>query len=99
MISLAVKPESIQVKQIKTTQTELTLEFVDGRVLSVPLTWYPRLLHGTVHERETFELLDEGRMIHWPILDEDLTVAGILAGLKSGESQESFKKWLDSRSI
>ena len=59
MISLAVKPESIQVKQIKTTQTELTLEFVDGRVLSVPLTWYPRLLHGTVQERETFELLDE----------------------------------------
>ena len=72
---------------------------MDGRVLSVPLTWYPRLLHGTIQERETFELLDEGRMIHWPILDEDLTVAGILSGLKSGESQESLKKWLDSRSV
>jgi hypothetical protein len=59
MISLAVKSESIQVNQIKTTETDLTLEFVDGRTLSVPLTWYPRLLHGTAVERQTFELLDE----------------------------------------
>lgn len=99
MISLAIKPESIQVNQIKTTETDLTLEFVDGRTLNVPLTWYPRLLHGTVVERQTFELLDEGRMIHWLLLDEDLTVAGILAGERSGESQESLQKWLDSRAV
>ena len=99
MISLAIKPESIQIKQIKTTQTDLTLEFLDGRVLSVPLAWYPRLLHGTIHEREVFELLDDGKMIHWPLLDEDLTVVGILSGLKSGESQASLQQWLDSRAI
>ena len=99
MISLAIKPESMQVNQIKITETDLTLEFVDGRTLNVPLTWYPRLLHGNVVERQTFELLDEGRMIHWLLLDEDLTVAGILSGARSGESQESLQKWLDSRAV
>ena len=79
MISLEVKPESLQIKQLKVDQTDLTLEFLDERVLRVPLNWYPRLLHASAHEREVFELLDEGKLIHWPLVDEDLSVMGRLS--------------------
>jgi hypothetical protein len=97
MISLEVKPESLQLKQLKVNQTDLILEFLDERVLRVPLNWYPRLLYASDQEREVFELLDEGRLIHWPLVDEDLSIVGLLSGLRSAESQESLQRWLDSR--
>jgi hypothetical protein len=59
--------------------------------------WYPRLWRGTAEERNNFEFVGDGAYIHWPDLDEDLTVAGLLAGRPSGESPESLKKWLNSR--
>lgn len=75
----------------------LSVELADGRVLSVPLSWYPRLLHGTAAEREHWELIGEGDGIHWPDLDEDLSVEGLLAGRRSGETKKSFDRWLAPR--
>ena len=75
----------------------LTAELADGRSISVPLTWYPRLLHGTPEERNNWELFGEGRHIHWPDLDEDLSVEGFLAGSPSGESRASLERWLEAK--
>ncbi len=72
----------------------LVIELVDGRVITVPVTWYPRLWYGTTEERSHFEIIGDGTLIHWPDLDEDLSVTGILAGRRSGESPQSLKKWL-----
>lgn len=76
----------------------LTVELSDGRVLSVPISWYPRLSHGTDTERKNWRFIAAGRGIHWPELDEDVSVENLLSGKQSGESQASFKKWLESRS-
>ena len=75
----------------------LTAHLVDGRTISVPLEWYPRLLHGTPAERDHWLLQANGRHVHWPDLDEDLSVDGLLAGRASGESDVSFQKWLAAR--
>ena len=75
----------------------LYVELSDGRTLSVPLDWYPRLLHSSPEERKNWTLIGRGRGIHWEDLDEDISVAGLLAGRPSGESQLSFKKWLATR--
>lgn len=76
----------------------LILELEDGRVLSVPIAWYPRLVHGTEAERQNFQISGAGFGIHWPELDEDTGVAGLLLGKKSSESPESFQRWLARRS-
>jgi hypothetical protein len=75
----------------------LTVDLTDGRTISVPISWYPRLAHGTVEERNHWELLGSGVGIHWPDLDEDISVQGLLAGRHSGESQTSLQSWLDAR--
>jgi hypothetical protein len=69
----------------------------DGRTVTAPLTWYPRLLHGNARERRNWRLIGGGVGIHWPDLDEDVSVGSILAGRPSAESQASLKKWLDNR--
>lgn len=75
----------------------LTVTLGDGRTVSAPLAWYPRLRHGTMDERKDWRLTGSGRGIHWPGLDEDISVASLLAGLPSAESQASLRRWLDSR--
>jgi hypothetical protein len=79
------------------TEEALTVELADGRTLSVPLAWYPRLLHGTPEERSHWRLIGAGEGIHWPDLDEDISVESLLLGKPSGESQRSLQGWLDSR--
>ena len=76
----------------------LAVNLSDGRTISVPVAWYPRLSHGTSVERSHWRLIGNGRGIHWPDLDEDISVENLLAGQSSGESQTSFKRWLDQRS-
>jgi hypothetical protein len=85
--------------QLTVSDEALTVDLVDGRTIVVPLAWYPRLWHGTQAERNRFEFFGDGAFIHWPDLDEDLTVAGLLAGRRSGESSQSLKKWLDARRV
>jgi len=84
-------------ENIRVTADSLSVDLSDGRTLSVPLGWYPRLLHSSAEERKNWRLIGKGRGIHWEDLDEDISVAGLLAGSPSGESQASFKKWLNSR--
>ena len=79
------------------TEDSLVVDLLDGRTISVPLAWYPRLLHGTPEERNRWELIGNGEGIHWPDLDEDLSVEGLLLGRPSGESRTSFKRWLEAR--
>ena len=75
----------------------LSVELSDGRAIAVPLPWFPRLVHGTVAERADWSLIGGGQGIHWEALDEDISVEGLLAGRPSGESQTSFKRWLERR--
>lgn len=75
----------------------LTAELSDGRTISVPLDWYPRLTHATPQERENWRLIGGGEGIHWPDLDEDISVEGLIAGRPSGESQKSFQRWLEAK--
>ena len=75
----------------------LSVDLADARTISVPLTWYPRLLQGTAEERNNWRLIGRGQGINWPDLDEDISVESLLAGRKSGETQSSLKRWLKSR--
>jgi len=79
------------------SEDTLSVELADGRTIAVPLAWYPRLSHATAEERSSWRLLGGGRGIHWPEIDEDISVANLLAGEPSAESQQSLKKWLMSR--
>ncbi len=79
------------------TDDTLTVDLDDGRTISAPLSWYPRLLRAGPEERKNWRLIGKGEGIHWPDLDEDIGVEGILAGKPSGESQSSLERWLKSR--
>jgi hypothetical protein len=96
MSSLVVEMQEARARSVSVTYEALTVDLIDGRTIVVPLTWYPRLWHGTPQERSNIEMFGDGAYIHWPDLDEDLTVAGLLAGHRSGESLQSLKKWLES---
>lgn len=71
------------------------MELADGRNVSVPIAWYPRLVHGTAKERGRWRLIDRGHGIHWPDLNEDISVENLLAGKRSAESQASFSRWVE----
>ncbi len=97
MHSSDVNVQEARAQQVTVNEEALTVDLVDGRTLIIPLVWYPRLWHGTPEERHHLEIFGDGAFIHWPDLDEDLSVAGLLAGRRSGESAPSLKKWLASR--
>ena len=82
---------------VSVTEDTLAVQLSDGRDISVPLSWYPRLVHATTEERGHWELIGSGQGIHWPDLDEDISVEMLLAGRKSGESRRSFKQWLEAK--
>lgn len=84
-------------ERIRTTRDSLVVDLADGRTIKVPLSWYPRLQHGTSKERDNWRLVGAGTGVHWPDLDEDISVDGLLAGLPSAESQSSLESWLASR--
>jgi len=84
-------------QNVQVTDDELIVALDDGRTIVVPLAWYPRLLHGTKEERENWRLIGAGEGIHWPDLDEDISIEHLLAGVPSGESQRSLQKWLATR--
>ena len=84
-------------ESISLSEDSLTVNLDDGRALTVPLAWYPRLLHGTPQERARYELIGDGEGIHWPDLDEDISVQGLLAGKRSAETDASLSRWLANR--
>lgn len=97
MTTLPVEATSPTATHIIVTAEELTAELYDGRTISVPLAWYPRLTHATQQERDNWRLIGIGQGVHWPDLDEDISIEGLIAGRKSGESQASFKRWLEAK--
>ncbi len=84
-------------QHITVTDDTLTVDLLDGRTIAVPLVWYPRLLHATPTERQQWRFIGQGEGIHWPLLDEDISIAHLLAGLPSSESHRSLQRWLDER--
>jgi hypothetical protein len=98
MNSLVTELRLATVQNVVVTDDSLTIDLVDGRTISAPLAWYPRLLHGDPKERGNWRLIGQGEGIHWPDLDEDISVENVLLGKPSGESQRSFQQWLKRRS-
>jgi hypothetical protein len=84
-------------EDVTVSASTLRVELSDGRSISAPLAWYPRLVRATPAERKRWRLIGRGLGIHWTDLDEDISVEGLLAGKPSGESQASFGKWLATR--
>ncbi len=90
----AIEIEVPYALDVLVTEDTLSVELSDGRTISVPVEWYPRLVHGSNSEKLNWRLIGRGEGIHWPDLDEDISVEGLLLGKPSGESQDSFKRWL-----
>src|ERR1039458_5957305 len=86
-----------QAQSASVSDDALVAELADGRTITVPLAWFPRLRHGTPAERANWRLIAGGEGIHWPDLDEDISVESLLAGRRSGETQESLRRWLQRR--
>ena len=97
MSTLKVEQREVKAERVQVTEDTLAVDLLDGRTISVPLAWFPRLLHCTRKERGNWRLIAKGEGIHWPDLDEDISVEGLLEGRSSGESQTSLQKWLTTR--
>lgn len=97
MSSFTAEVQAASAIRVEVTEDTLTVELSDGRTIAVPLGWYPRLTHATAEERASWRLIGGGRGIHWPAIDEDISIANLLGGQPSAESQTSFNKWLAGR--
>ncbi len=97
MISATPILVTARVTNVYVTDDTLTVDLEDGRTISVPIGWYPRLAHGTTEERANWEISSAGYGIHWHDLDEDLGVEGLLLGKKSSEGFASLERWLEKR--
>ena len=98
-----MKPPTVEsgrpdVLDVSVSEESLTVELSDGRTLSVPTGWYPRLAYAKDEERADWTIIDGGQSIHWRELDEDVSLTGLLAGRASREGQLSLQRWLDRRS-
>lgn len=97
MSTLEVEISAPIAEGVAFTSDTLSVDISDGRTISVPLAWFPRLLNSNREERDNWSLIGKGQGIHWEDIDEDISVEGLLAGKRSGESPSSFKKWLAQR--
>jgi len=96
-MSTSIVEREVAIVDVRVTAEELIVKFNDGRTVQVPLSWYPRLLHGTEAERQNWELWPDGYAIEWPDLDEHISAKGLAAGNRSGESAKSLERWLANR--
>ena len=96
MSTLTTEMRTSTIQQVNVTEEALIVDLSDGRSVSVPLAWYPRLMYGTLEERNHWKLISKGQGIHWIDLDEDISVENIIFGQPSGESQRSLKQWLET---
>jgi Protein of unknown function (DUF2442) len=97
MSSSVVEAREAVATRVVVSDDTLSVELADGRTIAAPVAWFPRLAHAMAAERNSWRLIGGGRGIHWPSVDEDISVANLLEGQPSGESQSSFKKWLAGR--
>jgi hypothetical protein len=96
MTTLTLETEPLATK-VHVTEDRLIVELADGRSIIVPISWYPRLMNGTMQERQHWQLLGDGYAIEWPDLDEHIGIEGLLAGRRSSESEKSISQWLEER--
>src|SRR4051794_36322837 len=96
-MSTLITERDVFAESVQFSNDSMMVHLDDGRALSIPLAWYPRLLHGSPRERTRFELIGDGEGIHWPDLDEDISVEGLLAGRRSAETDASLASWLEQR--
>jgi hypothetical protein len=99
MTTLVIDDSSLRAVRAEVTADTLVVDLADGRSVSVPLGWYPRLLEASPEEKSQLHLIGEGEGIHWDLLDEDISVEGIVAGRRSMESAESFQRWRQDRGL
>ena len=97
MNTLPDEPRLVAGEDVRVTADTLSVELSDGRTITAPLAWFPRLLHGTAKERNRWRFIGRGEGIHWPDLDEDISIEGVVLGKPSGESQPSLACWLEKR--
>jgi len=97
MLSAAVTVALPRVVDVRVTEDTLSMDLDDGRTISVPIGWYPRLAAGSPQEQSQFVVSSAGYAVHWPELDEDIGVEGLLFGKRSTESAASFERWLSQR--
>ena len=97
MATSALAVDRAAARSVRVTGDHLVVELRDGRLVSVPVSWYPRLAAGTPSERKRWELIGAGLGIHWPQLDEDIEVEALLLGLASNESPSSLRRWRAAR--
>ena len=96
MTTLILETEPLA-NQVTVNDQWLIVDLADGRSLSIPLAWYPRLMHASPTERQNWQLLGDGYAIEWTDLDEHIGIEGLLAGRRSSESQRSLERWLATR--
>jgi hypothetical protein len=99
MSTLVTELQEATAQDVSASDDALVVDLADGRTMTVPLAWFPRLAHGTPTERANWRLIGKGEGIHWPDLDEDISVESLLAGRRSGETQESLRRWLQGRRV
>ena len=97
MSTLKVEQTEARAQHVRVTADTLSVDLTDGRTISVPLAWFPRLLNGSKTERSNWRLVAQGEGIHWIDLDEDISIEGLLSGQQSRESLASLEKWLQDR--
>jgi hypothetical protein len=97
MNSSGIELREVSARSVTLNDEALTVDLADGRTITAPLAWFPRLAHGTAAERANWRLIGGGEGVQWPDLDEDISVESLLAGRQSGETQESLRRWLRAR--
>jgi hypothetical protein len=94
---MSILVKEIEAVDVRLDEDNLHVKLSDGRSISTPIAWYPRLYHGSVAERNNWQFIGRGAGIHWPDLDEDISIEGMIQGRPSTENTVSLKKWLSSR--
>jgi hypothetical protein len=89
----------VRAENVAVTEDSLIVDLSDGRSISVPLAWFPRLQHGSPEERKNWRWIGDREGAHWPDLDEDISVENLILGKASGESQDSLRRWLEGRTV
>lgn len=97
MVVSTVDVEAPRAVGVEIADGALTATLADGRVIAAPLAWFPRLLHANDDERRNWRLIGDGLGVHWPDLDEDVSIEGLLAGRPSREGAQSLQRWLEAR--
>lgn len=97
MSTFRIDLKEMTARDVRFSDDDLIVELADGRTLTVPLAWFPRLFHAAPEERVNWRWVGRGIGIHWPDLDEDIAVEDLILGRPSGESPESLRRWLAQR--